>query len=412
VDEVIAAAHPAPGELPEVTFEARPDFDLVDGRFYAGPMHAAFRWMRQHEPIYHDRKNDIYAVTKHADIMAISKRSDIFLNGKGYRPDNGPIPHMISMDRPEHVARRNLVSKGFTPRRVADCEDRIREICTGIIDAAVARGTCDFVHDIAAPLPLIVIADMLGATTADHPRLLRWSDDLMRALGSSDPEAIAAQARAGIEYREYCLAVVANRRRQPPGEDLMSVLVHAEVDGERLDDESLFMESLLILIGGDETTRHVISGGMHQLMLHPDQAEKLRRRPARIVRAVEEMLRWVTPIQNMMRTAAADFDVNGHTFREGDRLLLMYPSGNRDADVFEDPFRFDVSRHPNPHVAFGGRGAHHCLGASLARLELRVMFEELLRRLPNLRLVDAEPPPLRPANFVVGIEEMPVVLGD
>jgi cytochrome P450 family 142 subfamily A polypeptide 1 len=152
----------------------------------------------------------------------------------------------------------------------------------------------------------------------------------------------------------------------------------------------------------------VISGGMHQLLLHPDQWRALRRDPGAIPRAVEEMLRWVTPIQNMMRTAARDAEVGSHRFRAGDRLLLMYPSGNRDEAVFEDPFRFDIARDPNPHLAFGGRGAHHCLGSSLARLELRVMFEELTRRLPDLELASSEPPPLRPANFVVGIEHLPV----
>jgi len=391
-------------------FEERPDVDLVDGRFYAadGDMHAALRWMRRHEPVYHDRANDLFAVTRHADIMAVSKRSDVFRNGQGYRPDAAPVPHMIAMDRPEHMRRRNLVNRGFTPRRVADCEIRVREICTHILDAVAERGACDFVRDVAAPLPLIVIGDLLGVDPEDHERLLGWSDDLMRGLGSKDPAKLAAQVKAGIEYREYCLRVVADRRAKPPADDLMSVLVHAEIEGLRLDDDSLFMESLLILIGGDETTRHVISGGMRQLLLHPDQQRALREDPSAIPRAVEEMLRWVTPIQNMMRTVAADAEIGGHRFLEGERLLLMYPSGNRDEAVFDDPFRFDVRRDPNPHVAFGGRGAHHCLGSSLARLELRVMFEELLRRLPDLELASSEPPELRPANFVVGIEALPV----
>jgi cytochrome P450 family 142 subfamily A polypeptide 1 len=397
-----------PGELGEAIFEGRPDFDLVDGRFYAGPMHAAFAWMRRSEPVYHDRENGLYAVTRHADLLAVSRRSDVFRNGRGYRPDAPPVPHMIAMDRPDHMVRRNLVNRGFTPRRVAAYEPRVRAICGRILDAVAERGECDFVADVAAPLPLIVIGDLLGVDAADHERLLRWSDDLMRALGSADPERLAAQARAAVEYRDYCLGVVADRRARPPAEDLMSVLVHAEVDGARLDDESLFMESLLILIGGDETTRHVISGGMHQLLRHPDQLRALRADPSGIPRAVEEMLRWVTPIQNMMRTAAADAEVGGHRFRAGDRLLLMYPSANRDEDAFPDPFRFDVTRDPNPHVAFGGRGAHHCLGSSLARLELRVLFEEVLRRVPDLELASDEPPPLRPANFVVGIERLPV----
>jgi cytochrome P450 family 142 subfamily A polypeptide 1 len=386
----------------------RPEIDLVNGASYAGDLHGALRWMRRHEPVYHDRKNDLWAVTRHADILAVSKRSDLFVNGKGYRPDAGPVPHMIAMDRPEHMVRRNLVNRGFTPRRVAAYEGRVRQICGEILDAVAERGACDLVRDVAARLPLIVIGDLLGVDDADHEKLLTWSDDLMRALGSSDPALLAAQVRAGIEYREYCLRVVSDRRSKPPGEDLMSVLVHAEVDGARLDDDSLFMESLLILIGGDETTRHVISGGLHQLLLHPDQLAALRADPRRIPTAVEEMLRWVTPIQNMMRTVAADAEVGGRRFRAGERLLLMYPSGNRDEAVFDDPFRFDTARDPNPHLAFGGRGAHFCLGSSLARLELKVMFEELLRRMHGIELVSDAPPALRPANFVVGIESLPV----
>ena len=182
---------------------ARPDVDLVDGAFYAGDMHAALRWMRRHEPVYHDRTNDLFAVTRHADIMSISKRSDVFGNAKGYRPDAAPVPHMIAMDRPEHMVRRNLVNRGFTPRRVSAYEARVREICTQILDAVAERGECDFVRDIAAPLPLIVIGDLLGVDPRDHERLLRWSDDLMRGLGSKDPEKLGAQVRAGIEYREY-----------------------------------------------------------------------------------------------------------------------------------------------------------------------------------------------------------------
>jgi cytochrome P450 family 142 subfamily A polypeptide 1 len=219
---------------------------------------------------------------------------------------------------------------------------------------------------------------------------------------------LAAQVQAGLEYREYLQGVVADRRSRPPADDLMSILVHAELDGERLDDESLYMESLLILIGGDETTRHVISGGMQQLLHHPDQLRALAADPSGIPTAVEEMLRWVTPIQNMMRTAAEDAEVGGHRVREGDRLLLLYPSGNRDERVFDDPFAFDTRRDPNPHLAFGGYGAHFCLGNALARLELRVMFEELLRRLPGIEPASGDHPPIRRANFVVGIDELPV----
>jgi cytochrome P450 family 142 subfamily A polypeptide 1 len=388
--------------------DSRPDVDLIDGAFYAEDLHAACAWMREHEPVYHDRTNDLYAVTRHADILEISKTSTVFRNGKGFRPDSAELPMMISMDRPEHMMRRNLVNRGFTPRRVGAYEARVREICTGIIDEVAERGSCDFVRDIAAPLPLIVIGDMLGVEEKDHEQLLRWSDALMEGLGSSDPDKKAAQGRAGLEYREYCLTVVEDRRARPPADDLMSILVHAEFDGESLENESIFMESLLILIGGDETTRHVISGGMQQLLLHQEYYQALRADPGRIPMAVEEMLRWVTPIQNMMRTVSEDVELGGHAFREGDRILLMYPSGNRDERVFDRPFEFDITRDPNPHIAFGGYGAHFCLGNSLARLELRVMFEELVRRIPDMRLASNELPPIRPANFVVGIEELPV----
>lgn len=393
-----------------------PEFDLISGEFYANDVHSAFTWMREHDPLYFDAKNEVYGVTLHEDVMAVSKDAATFCSKHGFRPDSPAMPMMISMDRPEHMTRRGLVNRGFTPRRVAMLEPRVREICVDIIDKVKTRAIgqngfeFDFVKDIAAPLPLVVIGDLLGVKEADHDRLLRWSDDFMCALGSTDPELLQKQATAGIEYREYCLEVVADRRASPPGEDLMSLLVHAEIDGQVLDDDSLFMESLLILIGGDETTRHVVSGGMHQLLRHPDQLKALANDPARIPQAIDEMLRWVTPIQNMARTVTRDTTLRGKELKEGDRLLMMYPSANRDERVFERSQEFDISRDPNPHVAFGGYGNHFCLGNALARLELRVMFEELMLRAPELTLVSDAEPSLRPANFVVGIETLPVQL--
>jgi cytochrome P450 family 142 subfamily A polypeptide 1 len=198
-------------------------------------------------------------------------------------------------------------------------------------------------------------------------------------------------------------------RRAHPQEDLMSVLVHAEIEGDRLTDEEILQESLLILIGGDETTRHVMTGGLLELIRNPDQKRKLAADPGRhMLSAVEELLRWVSPIQNMNRTALRDTVLRGQKIREGDRLLLLYPSGNRDESEFQDPDRLDIARDPNRHVAFGGFGTHHCLGATLARLELKVLFEELLRRMPDIELATSEPLPIRPSNFIVGLEKMPV----
>jgi cytochrome P450 family 142 subfamily A polypeptide 1 len=386
----------------------KPNIDLIKGEFYAADVHRAYKWMRDNEPVYYDEANDIYAVTRHQDVMTVSKDAKTYCSGKGFRPDAPNLPMMINMDRPEHMTRRNLVNRGFTPKQVAKLEPRVREICINIIEAASKKSSFDFVKEVAAPLPLIVIADLLGVKEEDHGRLLRWSDDLMNALGSSNPELIAKQAAAAAEYAGYNAGVVADRRAKPPAEDLMSLLVHAEIDGERLDDQSLLQESLLILIGGDETTRHVVSGGMHQLLLHPEQYKMLKDDPSKVTIAVEEMLRWVSPIQNMMRTTTTATRLNDVDLAEGARLLLMYGAANRDEKIFEAADEFDITRDPNPHVAFGGYGNHFCLGNALARLELRVMFEELMQRMPEISPAWSETPPLRPANFVVGIEQLAV----
>ncbi len=386
-----------------------PGINLLDGRFYAEDPHPYFTWMRGNAPAYWDEQTAVWGVAAHADIMHVSKSPHVFCNSQGMRPDQPAIPSMINMDDPQHVKRRRLVSSGFTPRRVLDHGPKVREVCRGLVARAREMGSFDFVRDVAAPLPMIMIGDMLGVLPEDRDRLLRWSDDLI--LGTSataTPEAAAAAMNAFAEYSEYNRQVVADRRRNDAGEDLMSILVRAEVDGEKLDDEALLQESLLILIGGDETTRHVISGGMNQLLHHPDEYRRLVENPAQIPTAVEEMLRWVTPIQNMSRTATRDVVLHGETIRAGDKVLLLYPSGNRDESVFDRPFEFDVERTPNPHVAFGGYGAHFCLGASLARLEMISMFEEIVRELPTLELASADPLPMRPSNFIVGIEAMPV----
>jgi cytochrome P450 family 142 subfamily A polypeptide 1 len=314
---------------------------------------------------------------------------------------------MIDTDGAQHRRRRSLVSKGFTPRRVAEREPRIRQICIDLIERARERRRFDFVGDVAAWLPLIVIADMLGVEPEDHERLLRWSDDMLGGSGTVAVERVERANEAFAEYSTYQRRVIADRRAKPLQDDLVSILVHATIDGERLDDDTILMEALLILIGGDETTRHVISGGMLELIRHPDQRALLMRDPSAIPTAVEEMLRWVSPIQNMARTALEAVELRGRRIAEGQKLLLLYPSANRDARAFPDPSAFDVTRRPNEHVAFGF-GAHYCLGASLARLELRVMFEELLVRMPQLELASDAPLLRRPSNFITGLDTMPV----
>ena len=387
----------------EATHPTRDDIDLVAGEFWGRDPHEEMAWMRANAPVYWDGR--VWGVTRYADLRAVAKDPATFSNAGGIRPDSGPIPMMIDMDDPAHLKRRKLVNKGFTPRRVREQEAAVRRACDQIIDTVCEQGSCDLVTDVAAWLPMIMIGDALGVAPSDRAQLLAWSDALLSAL-TGNPDDLETAADAFTGYTTFALETIADRRANPR-DDLMSVLVHAEVDGDRLDDDEVLHESLLILIGGDETTRHVISGGMYQLLTHPDQRDRLAADPDLMPGAVEEMLRWVSPIKNMARTATRDVRIGSQTVAEGDKLLLLYPSANRDEDVFADPFAFAVDRTPNDHVAFGF-GTHFCLGASLARLELTCMVDHLLRRLPDLTVTQDDEPAARPANFVSGYEHLPV----
>jgi len=384
--------------------------DLMDGRFYASAIaerHAAYAWMRNHEPVYRDEANGLWGIASYDALYAAERDPSRFSSAGGIRPDTPALPMMIDMDDPAHNKRRKLVSRGFTPRRVSALEPRIRQTCNEILDAVCEGGGCDFVRDIASPLPMIVIGDLLGVRPEDRDQLLHWSDTMVSAQGgNATMEMFMAAAQASEEYKAYAADVIA-RRRIEPTDDLMSVLTHAEVDGDRLDDEELNFESLLILIGGDETTRHVLSGGMHELLLNPDQLALLRDDPSRVPVAVEEMLRWVSPIKNMCRTVVADISWYGAELSAGEKVMLLYESANFDETHFGDPERFDITRTPNDHLAFG-TGTHFCLGASLARLELRVMLEQLLERMPDITLATDGSLPSRPATFISGLLSMPV----
>lgn len=386
-----------------------PDVSLLDGAFYAGDPYPAFTWMRRNRPVYRDPGSGVWGVTRYHDVKAVAAAPAQFSNAEGIRPDQPAMPFLIDMDDPEHRRRRRLVGAGFLPKAVAARRSAIGEICDYLIDRVRDRGECDFVRDLAAPLPLFVIGDMLGVEPADRPDLLRWSDDMMGVLGSPDPADLSRAMTAFSEYTEYIAKRVAQRRRDGDESDLIGVLANAELDGERLADDSITMETLLILIAGDETTRHVISGGMEALFAHPDQHARLRGDHGLLPTALEEMLRWVSPIKNMARTATVDTTIGDVEIRAGETVLLLYPSANRDEGVFDEPAEFDITRRPNDHVAFGF-GPHFCLGSQLSRLELGEMFGRLLTRLPDLELAEetAIPLPRRPANFVSGIESMPV----
>ncbi len=385
----------------------RPGIDLMSGKFFGEDPYPAYAWMRAHAPVCYDEGNDLWALALYEDVKAAGTDTATFSSAGGVRPKFPAIPMMIDFDAPEHVRRRRLVSAGFTPRRVRELEAHVRAVCDELIDQVCEAGSCDFVLDLAAPLPLNMIGDLLGVAPADRTDLLRWSQDMLASQGDSSTESLEGATQAFIEYTAYIEPVLDERRRTGASDDLIGILVQAEIDGDRLDQPSLIHESLLILIGGDETTRHVLSGGMLALQEHPDQLKRLQADPSLLPVAVEEMLRWVTPIKNMVRTTTRDVELRGARIPAGAEVMLLYPSANRDEAVFADPGSFNVGRDPNPHLAFGF-GAHFCLGNQLARLELRVMFERLFERLPDLALAAPGPYPVRHSNFICGVESIPV----
>lgn len=386
----------------------RPDVDLTDGNFFAdGGARTAYRWMRANEPVFRDR-NGLAAAATYQAVLDAERNPEMFSNTGGIRPDQPAMPYMIDMDDPGHLLRRKLVNAGFTRKQVMDKVAGIDTLCDTLIDAVCERGECDFVRELAAPLPMAVIGDMLGVLPQDRATLLKWSDDLVCGLSASaDAEALQALMEAFAGYQNFAMQTTGKRRAEPTG-DLFSILVNSEVDGQRLSDDEIVFETLLILIGGDETTRHTLTGGVEQLLRHPDQWQRLIDDPALVPGAVEEMLRWTAPVKNMARTVMRDNEFHGTQLREGEKMLLLFESANFDESVFGDPEHFRIDRNPNSHLAFGF-GTHFCLGNQLARLELTTMLRKILVRLPDLRLADDSALPLRPANFVSGLEAMPVV---
>lgn len=378
-----------------------PAIDLLDPAFYVHGARDAYRWMRRNSPVHFDARNGVWGVATYDGVREVSANPAVFSNAGGSRPESGPLPWMIDMDAPAHPKRRKLVSRAFTPGRARADAPRVRALCDELVDAVCERGECDFRHDLAAPLPLIVICDLLGVPPSDRDTMLAWSDALLGSLGGT-PDDLAAAASAFGEYDAYARRLVADRRAQP-ADDLVSVLVHAQVDGDRLDDDELVFEILLLLVGGDETTRNVACGGLEALFTHPEQRRRLHDDPALLPGAVEEMLRWVSPIKNVRRTLTRDAILGGERLGAGDQVLLLYESANFDEARFDDPERFDVARDPNEHLAFGF-GAHFCLGASLARVELTALFDAVLARLPDLEPAGDDPPP----RSITGISAMPV----
>lgn len=384
------------------------DVDLVDGTFYAdGGARDAYKWMRANQPVFRDR-NGLAAATSYQAVLDAERNPEVFSSAGGIRPDQPGMPYMIDMDDPAHVLRRKLVNSGFTRKRVMDKLGSIEALCDTLIDAVITDGACDYVRQIAAPLPMAVIGDMLGVLPTERDMLLTWSDELVCGLSSHlDESAVGNLMATFAAYTAFTMGVIADRRANP-ADDLFSVLVNAEVDGHQMSDDEIVMETLLILIGGDETTRHTLSGGTAALLAHRDQWEAVVADPELLPGAIEEMLRWTSPVKNMCRTLTQDIDFHGTSLRAGEKIMLMFESANFDETVFENPDEFRIDRNPNSHLAFGF-GTHFCMGNQLARLELRLMLERVIARMPDLALAPDAELPLRPANFVSGLEAMPVV---
>lgn len=388
---------------------AKPDVDLADGNFYADgrAARAAYAWMRANQPVFRDR-NGLAAATTYQAVLDAERNPELFSSTGGIRPDQPGMPYMIDMDDPAHILRRKLVNSGFTRKRVMDKVPSIERLCDALIDAVCERGEADFVRDIAAPLPMAVIGDMLGVLPEERDKLLEWSDDLVCGLSSTvDEQTVQKLMETFAAYTAFTMETIADRRANPT-DDLFSVLVNAEVEGQKMSDDEIVFETLLILIGGDETTRHTLSGGTEQLLRHQDQWQRLTSNLELLPGAIEETLRWTSPVKNMCRTLTADTDFHGTALSAGEKIMLMFEAANFDETVFEDAHDFRIDRNPNSHLAFGF-GTHFCLGNQLARLELKIMMTKVLTRLPDLRLADEGMLPLRPANFVSGLESMPVV---
>jgi len=375
---------------------ARPDANFLDPAFYLGDPHAAFTWMRANEPVYRDERNALWGVTRHVDLRDVEGRPHDFVSSQGYRSFASPNEtNMIAQDDPRHLAQRKLVSRHFTPKSVRMHEAWLRRTVGSLVDEMVAEvdegsGGVEVVGALAAQLPCRLTASLLGWDEERWPDLRSWSERLMRYDAvPNDPEAMMGMMQTIMEFNPELQEMVGERRGCPVSadSDLVTIWANATIDGEVLDPESVMHETGLFISGGAETSRTLIARGLRAFCDHNDQWEALAADPARIGDAIEEMIRWVTPLNNMFRTAAVDTHIGEQRVRAGDRVILLYPSGNRDEDVFDDPFAFDTTRHPNPHIGFGF-GTHFCLGASLARFEMQVLMEELVGRLTNLRVVD------------------------
>jgi cholest-4-en-3-one 26-monooxygenase len=349
-----------------------------------------------------------WVLSKYDDIVTVSNDSQTYSSAKGVILGDmgaGYDLMMLNMDPPRHTKLRNLVSKGFTPKMVRAMEPHIRDITNAIIDKIAKRGECDFVVDVAAELPLQVIAQMIGVPHEDRHLIFDWGNQM---VGVEDPEyATSMETATNAAAAMFAYAdQLAAKRREHPNEDLVTALVEAEVDGEQLTPLEFDVFFMMLSVAGNETTRNLTANAMLALFEHPEQKARLLEDPSLMPTAVEEMLRWGSVVMYFKRMTTREVEIRGQPIGPGEQVTMWYISGNRDEDVYPDGDVFDVGRDPNPHIAFGGGGVHFCLGASLARMEIRILFEELFRRLPDIE--QTAPMQHLRSNFINGIKHLPV----
>jgi cholest-4-en-3-one 26-monooxygenase len=392
------------------------EVDLINpDTFRTGQHHEMFEVLRAEDPIHWTEEPDgpgFWSVTRHADLIAVNRDAHVFSSAEqgisipDIPPEGAMVREMmLYMDPPRHTRYRLLVNKGFTPRMIGLLEAGLRTKCQLILDQVVEQGECDFVIDIASELPLQAIAEMMGVPSEDRHKLFDWTN---RMIGIDDPEFEGDRESAGTAAAELFMYAnsLASEKRGKPLEDIISKLLGAELGGDQLSETEFDMFFMLLAVAGNETTRNATSHGMRALLDNPDQLAKLQAHPELLDSAIEEILRWATPVLHFRRTAMEDYDLAGTAISKGDKVVIWHISANRDEAVFDDPSRFDIERSPNEHIAFGGGGPHFCLGANLARMELRLIFTEILARLPDLES-NGDTEYLR-SNFIGGIKHLPI----
>ena len=409
--------------------------DFCDPALYNEPWET-YRWLRNNAPIYRDEANDLWIVSKHEDVFNMSRNAERYCSKFGVRPKIAGDMSIITLDGEEHTRQRRLINQGFTPRRVRALIPHVRELTNQVLDDLAERGSIDFVEDFAIHVPLIIICELMGLDPGARMEMYRWSDAMMAGDGHVEPDdpALHAAAESFGEYATMLIELIAERRANPT-DDLISVLTQAFDAGDlekdfkalqgidesrahaiieeraQLDDDELLAFLTVLLVAGNETTRNAISGGLLALSLFPDERQRLIDNlddEHFVDLAVDELIRYVTPVLTFIRTVTEDHTYNGIDFKEGDRVLLLYQSANRDEDVFDRPDELILDRDPNPHLAFG-IGPHFCLGANLARMEVKTVFEELFYRLPDIAIADHAKLHRGESSLVIALQHLPAL---